>query len=82
MEKQLQKILGGSIPLGSSKGAYNQLHRLNYSSHTIIRAWCLFSRDHDVIKTGPEFLEQEGNILCVIQLTLRSALGVYDIRSR
>ena len=24
------------------------------------RAWYLFSRDHDVIKIGPEFLEQKG----------------------
>ena len=43
------------------------------------RAWYLFSRDHDVIKIGPEFLEQKGNVLCVIQPALRSTLGVYDI---
>ena len=34
-----------------------------------------------VIKIGPEFLEQKGNVLSVIQLALRSTLGVYDIRS-
>ena len=33
-----------------------------------------------VIKIGPEFSEQKGNILRVIQSALRSTLGVYDIR--
>ena len=28
-------------------------------------AWYLFSCDHDVIKIGPEFLEQKGNVLYV-----------------
>ena len=32
-----------------------------------------------VIKMGPEFLEQKGSILSVIQLDLRLTLGVYDI---
>ena len=32
-----------------------------------------------VIKIGPEFSEQKGNVLCVIQPALRSTLGVYDI---
>ena len=41
----------------------------------------IFTHDRDVIKIGPEFLEQKGNILRVIQLTLRSTLGVHDIRS-
>ena len=45
------------------------------------RAWYIFSRDHDIIKIEPEILEQKGNILRVIQLALRSMLGVYDIRS-
>ena len=45
------------------------------------RAWYIFSRDHDVTKLGPEFLEQKGNLLLIIQPTLRSTLGVYDIRS-
>ena len=27
------------------------------------RAWYLFSREHDVIKIGPEFLEQKGNVV-------------------
>ena len=40
----------------------------------------IFSRDHDVIKIGPQFLEQKGNVLGVIQPALRSTLGVYDIR--
>ena len=44
------------------------------------RVWYLFARDHDVIKIGSEFLEQKGNVLRVIQPTLRSTLGVYDIR--
>ena len=44
-------------------------------------AWYIFSRDHDVIKIGPEVLEQKGNVLCVIQPALRLTLGVYDIRS-
>ena len=33
-----------------------------------------------MIKIGPEFLEQKGNVLRVIQPDLRSTLGVYDIR--
>ena len=45
------------------------------------RAWYIFSRDHDVIKIGPEFLEKKGNVLCIIQPALRSTLGVYDICS-
>ena len=45
------------------------------------RAWYIFSCDHDVIEIGPEFLEQKGNVLRVIQPTVRSTLGVYDIRS-
>ena len=45
------------------------------------RAWYLFSRDHDVIEIGPEFLEQKGNVLHIIQPTLRSMLDMYDIRS-
>ena len=45
------------------------------------RAWYIFSRDHDVIKIEPEFLEQKGNILCVIQPALHSTLGVYDIHT-
>ena len=42
-------------------------------------AWYLSSRNHDVIKIGPEFLEQKGNFLRIIQPTLHSKLGVYDI---
>ena len=34
-----------------------------------------------VIKIGPEFLEQKGNVLSVIQPALHSTLDVYDIRS-
>ena len=33
-----------------------------------------------VIKIGPEFLEQKGNVLSVIQPALRSTLSVYDVR--
>ena len=40
----------------------------------------LFSCDHGIIEIGPEFLEQKGNVLRVIQPTLRSTLGVHDIR--
>ena len=46
------------------------------------RAWYIFSRDHDVIKIGPEFSEQKANVLRVIQPALRSTLGVDDIRPR
>ena len=44
------------------------------------RAWYILSRDHDIIKIGPEFSEQKGNVLRIIQQTLCSMLGVYDIR--
>ena len=46
------------------------------------RAWYIFSRDqwHDVIEIGPEFLEQKGNVLRIVQPTMRSMLGVYNIR--
>ena len=43
------------------------------------RAWYLFSCDNDVIEIGPEFLEQKGNVLRIIQPTLHSMLGVCDI---
>ena len=33
-----------------------------------------------VIKIGPEFSEQKGNVSRVIQPALRSTLSVYDIR--
>ena len=36
----------------------------------------IFLRKHDVIKIGPE---QKGNILRVVQPTMSTALGVYDI---
>ena len=40
----------------------------------------IFSQyEHDIIKIGPEFLEQKGNTLCVTRPTLCSMLGVYDI---
>ena len=45
------------------------------------RAWYIFSRDHDANQLGPEFLEQKGNLLLIIQSTLRSTLGVYNICS-
>ena len=35
-----------------------------------------FLRKHDVIKIG---LKQKGNVLHVVQPTMRSMLGVYDI---
>ena len=44
------------------------------------RAWYLFSRDHDVIETGPQFLEQKGSVSHIDQPTIRSTLGVYNIR--
>ena len=37
-----------------------------------------FQCKHDVIKIGPE---QKGNILHVVQPTMSSTLGVYDIQS-
>ena len=36
-----------------------------------------FPRKHDVIEM---VLKQKGNILCVVQPTMRSTLGVYDIQ--
>ena len=44
------------------------------------RAWYIFSCDHDIIEIGPEFLEQKGNVLRIVQPTMRSMLGVYNIR--
>ena len=44
------------------------------------RAWYLFSCEHDIVKIGPEFLEQKGNVLCVVQPNIRSTLGIYDIQ--
>ena len=41
--------------------------------------WYLFLREHDIIEIGPEFLEQKGNVLHVVKLTMRSTLSVYDI---
>ena len=41
----------------------------------------MLSHDHYVNKLGPEFFEQKGNLLLVIQSTLRSTLGVCDIHS-
>ena len=35
-----------------------------------------FLHDHDVIKMGPEFLEKKGNVLCVVQSTMRLTLGL------
>ena len=36
----------------------------------------LFLHEHDVIEKGPEFLEQKDH---VVQPTMHSTLGVYDI---
>ena len=41
----------------------------------------IFSHVINVIKMGPEILEQKDNVLRVIQPALHSTLGVYDIRS-
>ena len=38
--------------------------------------------DHDIIEIGPEFLEQKGNVLFVVQLAMCSTLGVYNIGPR
>ena len=43
------------------------------------RAWYLFSHEHDIIETGPKFLEQKGNVWYIVQLTMRSTLVYYDI---
>ena len=40
----------------------------------------LFSREHDVIEIGPEFIEQKGNVRVLFN-QLCSTLGVYDIHS-
>ena len=45
------------------------------------RAQYLFSCEHDVIEIRPEFLEQKGNVFCVVQPTMHSTLGVYGICS-
>ena len=39
-----------------------------------------FSCDHDVIKIGPGFLEQKGNISHIVQQTMHLTLGVYIIQ--
>lgn len=36
----------------------------------------LFSRDHDIIKIGPECLEQKGNVLHVVRLTMHLTFDV------
>ena len=41
------------------------------------RVWYILLCDHDVIKTGPEFLEQKGKIYGCS--TMYSTLGVCDI---
>ena len=33
-----------------------------------------------MVKIGPEFLEQKGNVLGVVQPTICSTLGMYDIQ--
>ena len=38
------------------------------------RAWYLFSCNYDIFKIGPEFLEQKGNVLRIIQQTLHLML--------
>ena len=38
------------------------------------RSWL---RDHGAIKTGPEILEQKGNILSVVRSTMCSTLNVF-----
>ena len=43
------------------------------------RAWYLFSHEHDIIETGPKFLEQKGNVWYIVQLTMCSTLVYYDI---
>jgi len=45
------------------------------------RAWYFSARGHDVIKIGPEFLEQNGNVFRVVQPTMHSTFCVYDIHS-
>ena len=42
----------------------------------------IFSREHDKIEIGPKFLQQKGNILCVVLSTTCSTIGVYDIPPR
>ena len=39
------------------------------------RAWYLLSREHDVIEIGPEFSEQKGNVLRIVQPTMRPTLA-------
>ena len=35
---------------------------------------------YDIIKIGPEFLEQNSNVLHIVQPTMHSTLSVYDIQ--
>ena len=42
------------------------------------RAWYFSSRGHDVIKIGPELLEQKGNVFRVVQPTMHSTFCVHD----
>ena len=48
---------------------------------TCVESLVSFLTYHDIIKMLPNFWEQKGNILFVIQPTLHSTLGVYDTRS-
>ena len=52
--------------------------RLSWNSNMYLtESLVSFLRKHDVIKIGPK---QKGNILRVVQPTMSSMLGVYDIR--
>ena len=44
------------------------------------RAWYLFSREHNVIKIGPEFLEQKTFCVLFNQLCVECLVHVYDIQ--
>ena len=56
----------------------NLVPRLSWNANMYrVESLVSFLRKHDVIKIGPE---QKDNILRVVQATMSSTLGVYDIR--
>ena len=55
---------------------HSQAHP-EYEYVYVRRVWYLFYVKHDVIEIG---LKQKGNVLCVVQPTMPSTLGVYDIQ--
>ena len=58
--------------------AFGLVPRLSQNANcTCVESLVSFLRKHDVIEIG---LKQKGNVLHVVQQTMRSTLGVYDIQ--